>query len=85
MSVESVRNRCIENHPDIDVDKLDKDIQKQITRFEKIVKTSFNESKGPYFKRYGINKDEIFEREKKYYIYSYLTILIDLFDYKESK
>ena len=90
MSIETVRKRCIENTPDIDIEGLDKDIQKQIQRFEKIVKTSFNESQDRYI--WEIIRSECqtpteaknanFDKHKLDHIHNHLTMLIDLFDYK---
>ena len=85
MSIDSVRNKCIKNNPDIDIVKLDADIIKQIQRFEKIVKTAYNESYGDLYRFINMpttTKNEFFENDKLKYVHQHITMLIDLFDYQ---
>jgi len=82
MSFESVINRCLENCPDVDKEKLEIDLNKEAKRFEKIVRTSYNESFPKSLKQYGFDKDADFERHKLRYIHKKLEILIDLYDYE---
>lgn len=82
MSFESVINRCMENYPDMNKEKLEVDLRKQAIRFEKIVKTSYNESFPKSLTQYGLDKNTDFEKHKLHYIHQKLEILIDLYDYK---
>lgn len=85
MSTETVLKRCMENVPDMDVDLVTKDIELKATRFERIVKTSYNESLGSFHRTYGIDKDAEFEKHKLERIHNHLEMLIDLFDYDKEE
>lgn len=86
MSIDSVFNNCIENSPDINKEALLEDINKQMRRFEKVVKSSYNESNTNFFRSFSDNyvkvRDETFNAHKMEEIHRYLTMLIDLYDYK---
>lgn len=95
MSIETVKNRCIKNAgvdaasmTKEEVIKLENSINKHAIRFEKVVKTAFNERRifdfafsleGTYTK----TKNEYFEKHKTNFIHEHLMMLCDLYDYKQ--
>lgn len=89
MTVESVKQRCMKNHPYIDEKLLDEDIEKQMTRFERIVRTTFNESNkgGVFSKTYHENptavRNDFFEKHKLEYVRQHLSMLVDLYDWND--
>lgn len=86
MSAESVLKRCMENSGPEAFEALKENIQLQATRFERIVKSSFNESQSKTFWAWSntpvLSKNEHFEKYKLEYIHNHLEMLIDLFDYE---
>ena len=86
MSIETVRNKCIANHPNGDASGLDASITETMERFERTVKTAFNQSqKGGLFQYTEdptASKNRFFQKNKAEYIRDHIGMLIDLYDYK---
>lgn len=90
MSIESVLAKCLpETHTDKELEKLLlEDILKNQKRFEKLVKTMFNEYIGQSFceiiKEKGETwqqaRDRLFERDKLHEIKRFITIIKDMYD-----
>jgi len=91
MSIESVKQRCMlnSNCSQENEEPLIDNIKLQATRFERIVKSSFNESQSKAFWSWSntpvLTKNEHFEKYKLEFIHNHLEMLIDLFDYKAPK
>ena len=87
MSIESVLKRCMDNFPANDVEPMTENIKLQATRFERVVKSLFNESQSSAMWAWSntpvLHKNEHFEKYKIGYIHDHLEMLIDLFDYKK--
>ena len=90
MSIESVRNKIIESHPDSDYSKLDDSILQVMKRFEKIVKMHSRDYIPESFWRITARENQtaaqarsaFFEQHKLEYIHKYLDLITDLYDYK---
>jgi len=87
MSQETVLNKCLQGNPDADVEVLKKDIKKISERFERMVKTSFNEGhKGMFVAMYPESpttaKNTHFAKFRMEYIHQFLEIFIDMYDYQ---
>lgn len=90
MSFDTVKARIIELNPDANFAKLDENILNSIKRFEKIARV---EHKGLFSRRIwrtmtrkgetlSQTQTRCFEEHKPEFIHQYLTMLIDLYDYK---
>ncbi len=88
MSFESVKNKCIENQPEIDIDKLDEWIQKEVSQFDKAAKARMSISRS-FFAMVAKEgetisqvRNEYAEKHKIELAHDYLKFLCDLYDYK---